>query len=1015
MVSKTQGQSAIDGHHTINWQEAIFEGSPDAIFISDENSNFIMVNKAASKLTGYTKNDLLKMKILDLHDKVDLHAPREFHANIMNDDEITTEAPILRRDGSKVDTEFNHRRILIHGKRYVHMVARDITDRKRTERALREMEVALTNALTGISRICASGKYLKVNQPYAEMLGYTPDELIGRSWQPTVVPEDQPLALSAYKRMQREGKAEFEARAIRKDGSQFYKHVLMVREMNEKNRFIGHHCFMRDISDRKKAEQAIKNSEERYRVLYQENPSMCFTVDAQGIVISVNKTGAKQLGYMPEELLGQPVINVFYEEDKEAIQKQLQDCLKKPNEVATWELRKVRKDGSIVWVREIARAVQEVQGELSIFIVCENITERKLAEQALRLNKERYDLAVEAGKVGVWDWNIETNEIYLDPKLKKMLGYENSEIRNHLDNWTRHVHPDDLAQVKEKVRNHLKGKSPVYECEHRMLHKDGSVRWFLARGVATRVPNGKAFRMTGSYTDITERKLADEALKQSEQRFRDFFDNAPDIYVILDPAGTVIDCNKRGLDKLGYKKVKGKNKRFTDFVHSGDVKKIESLLNTIKETEKIPRNIEVRLLSREKEVIWVFLEFSILKTKTGDLQASRIACRDITDRKRLQMQLARAQRLETAGRVAGQIAHDFNNLLAPLTGYPDIIRTKLPKNHPIVDYINEMELSANEIAEISQQLLALGRRGYYKLEPLDLNQLIRTVVSTQAFPSETRLHTDLNPDLFLIKGGKSQLTRVLSNLLNNAREAMNDRGMLSVKTENVYLEKPTDGYQTIAAGEYVKVSIRDTGIGIEPDILDKIFDPFFTTKKMDGLRGSGLGLSVVHGILKDHCGYVTVESKVGQGTTFSLYFPITREVITQEQKDEDGLIGGREKILVVDDDPVQRRVTEEILKSLGYKVTALERGDKAVMQAKKQKIDLLVVDMVMDGLDGVQTYQEILKLNPGQKAIIVSGYAVSAQVKKALQLGAGAFLHKPLKMKTLARTVREVLDGDLPA
>jgi CheY-like chemotaxis protein/nitrogen-specific signal transduction histidine kinase len=399
-----------------------------------------------------------------------------------------------------------------------------------------------------------------------------------------------------------------------------------------------------------------------------------------------------------------------------------------------------------------------------------------------------------------------------------------------------------------------------------------------------------------------------------------------------------------------------------------------------------------------------------MKSDQGQLQAIRVVCRDITEHKRLQEELVRAQRLETAGRVAGQIAHDFNNLLAPLTAYPALMRDSLPRNHPAIELLEEIESAAKKIAEINQQLLSLGRRGHYAMDAIDLNDLVQKVVLSLNLPSEIVVQEGVASDLLLIKGGAAQLTRALTNLIINAKEAMQGMGVLTIRSENVYLDEPLVGYQTIERGEYVKLEISDTGSGIEPEIMDKIFDPFFTTKKMDRMRGSGLGLSIVHGIMEDHKGYITINSVLGQGTTVSLYFPVTRELEKEIEAANEKIMGNGERVLIVDDDPVQRRVADQLLKRLDYEVYTVSSGEEAVKYVKERPQDLLVLDMVMDGIDGAETYRQILEFNPAQKAIILSGYAMSQRVQEALQMGAGTFVSKPLIPNVFAKAVRRALD-----
>ena len=246
------------------------------------------------------------------------------------------------------------------------------------------------------------------------------------------------------------------------------------------------------------------------------------------------------------------------------------------------------------------------------------------------------------------------------------------------------------------------------------------------------------------------------------------------------------------------------------------------------------------------------------------------------------------------------------------------------------------------------------------------------------------------------------------NLINNAKEAMNGLGTVTLNTANVYLDEPLKGYKTIKRGEYIKLDIIDTGEGIPPDIIDKIFDPFFTTKKMDQMRGSGLGLSVVHSVIEDHSGYITVNSTWNEGTTFSIYFPIARQ--QEIQMTAEKVNGGKESILVVDDDPVQRRVARQLLTRLGYQVQTVSSGEIAITFVQNNPQDLLILDMVMDGMDGNDTYKQILDFQSTQKAIILSGFAISERVKEALRLGAGSYVSKPITLDSLAAAVRNELD-----
>lgn len=383
---------------------------------------------------------------------------------------------------------------------------------------------------------------------------------------------------------------------------------------------------------------------------------------------------------------------------------------------------------------------------------------------------------------------------------------------------------------------------------------------------------------------------------------------------------------------------------------------------------------------------------------------------DVTERKQLEQRLLRAQRMEAAGRVAAQVAHDFNNLLGPIVAYPDLIRLRVPEDECILEYCDSMQEAALRMADINENMMTLGRRGLLHEEPIDLNALVRSAVGhMQALPETLRLSAQLEPDLFPISGDPSQLLRVMDNLLRNARESMNDDGVLTIRTEIIQLDQPLESYGRIAAGEYVRLSIADTGHGIPRNARERIFDPFFTTKRSDEKRGSGLGLSIVQAIVSDHGGSIDLQTKEGKGTSFTIYLPVCRDAI--KAAPEKAVQRGTEKLLVVDDDRLQREVAGDALRMAGYDVATVTCGEDAVAYLREQPADLVVLDMVMPpGIDGAEAYQLMQEVRPGQRAIIVSGFAPSDRVEQAQALGAGAYIRKPVTVEKLRQAVREELD-----
>ena len=519
--------------------------------------------------------------------------------------------------------------------------------------------------------------------------------------------------------------------------------------------------------------------------------------------------------------------------------------------------------------------------------------------------------------------------------------------------------------------------------------------------------NGVCTHLVGSVHDITERKRIEDDLRASEERYRLLVESSPE-GIMVHKNGLFVFANQAALTLFGATDPKQLiGQPIIERVHP-DFRSVVQKRVAALDGGPHTSLLEEKLLRLDGSVIDVEVTASKITFQGSD--AVQVVGRDVTETKRLRLLESRTQRLETAAQIAGQVAHDFNNLLGPIIAYPEFIRDELPPDHPARKYLNAIETAATKIADINQQLLTLSRRAHYDQEALDLNALILASLGDLGqLPATLICETDLLDDLMHIKGGAAQLHRVFINLLINARDALQDIGTISIKTENCYVDDTKVRFGRVPKGEYVKVTVTDTGCGIPNEIIQKIFDPFFTTKLANQRRGSGLGLSVVNAVVKDHGGYIDLSTEVGVGTSFHLYFPTTHDSPNETPGEE--IPGGGETLLVVDDDQIQRDVSSELLTKLGYNVTTCESGEKAIKLLKDKSQNLLILDMIMpDGIDGVETYRRALLINPNQKAIIVSGFSETERVREVQNMGAGAFVKKPLNRKTIALAVRNELD-----
>ncbi len=391
---------------------------------------------------------------------------------------------------------------------------------------------------------------------------------------------------------------------------------------------------------------------------------------------------------------------------------------------------------------------------------------------------------------------------------------------------------------------------------------------------------------------------------------------------------------------------------------------------------------------------------------------------DVTEKKRLERQLGRAQKMEAIGTLAGGVAHDLNNILSAQVSYPDLILMDLPKDSPLRRPILTIQKSGQKAAAIVHDLLTLARRGVAVSDIVNLNLILNSYLQSpefdklKAFHPFIKIECNLETHLFNIVGSSVHLSKTVMNLVANAAEAMPTGGTVFISTQNKYIDLPIKGYDNIKEGDYVIFTIRDTGIGIAPEDLEKIFEPFYT-KKVMGRSGTGLGMAVVWGTVKDHKGYIDVQSTERQGTTFTLHFPATRKAMNGKAKlaPVEEYMGEGNSILLVDDVEEQREIVSMMLKNLGYSVTSVSSGEKAVDYMKNNAADLLVLDMIMHpGIDGLETYRRIIEIHPGQKAIISSGFSETERVKEAQRLGAGEYIKKPYTLEKLGFAVKKELE-----
>ncbi len=629
-------------------------------------------------------------------------------------------------------------------------------------------------------------------------------------------------------------------------------------------------------------------------------------------------------------------------------------------------------------------------------------------------------ITAQSGMEGIEKAKVELPDaILLDVKMPDMDGFETCN-KLKTDERTSHIPVIMITAIRTDPQSRVKGleigadaflAKPIDEYE-------------LVSQVKVALRIKKAEDALREERDALEKTVQERTatLRESEEKHRILLEESSDPIFAFTPEGQYKYANRAFAKGVGKRVEDIIGKKIWDVFPKEEADKRFASLSQVFHTGE-ENVIEVRVPRADGDHYYITTITPIKDTK-GETLSAICSSKDITDRRRaeeekrnLEERLLRAEKMEALGLLAGGVAHDLNNVVGIVVGYAEMLLSDTDEENPMRGGLQNIMDGGQRAAAIVQDLLTLARRGVAGRKVLNLNRLIlyfkkspegETLLS---YHPSVQIKTDLEPDLLNISASSVHLDKTLFNLFSNAVEAMPKGGTLSISTTNQYLDKPVFGYDRIREGDYVVLSVSDTGEGIPESDLKRIFEPFYT-KKVMGRSGTGLGLSVVWGTVKDHNGYIDVQSKTDKGTTFTLYFPAVREDITAEASSRSisEYMGNGESILVVDDIKGQRDLAAALLQKLNYQVAVAASGEDAVEYLKKHKVDLLVLDMIMDpGMDGLDTYQRVLTLHPQQKVIIVSGFSESDRVNAAHDLGAGEYVKKPYVIEKLGLAVKNEL------
>ncbi len=937
----------------------------------------------------------------------------------------------------------------------------DLTERQQAEEELRTSELQLRALFQGANDAMViaddNGTYVDANPAACNLFGLSKTDLLGRTIGEFAEPGFD--FIQAWQDFQASGKETGEFRLLRPDST------IRVVEYGASANFLPHRhlSILRDISDRKFAELALQQHTEQQRLMTAIAQRIRASLNLEEVL---NTTVAEVRQFLQADRVfiyrfqadysGTVVVEAVGEGWTSALNVQVKDSyfmetggeeyrqgrIHAVADIYTTSLTQCHCDLLAQFQIQANLAVPILQGEnlwgLLVVNQCSaprlwqqweidlmnqlstqvgiaiqqselyqqiqtELIERRQTEAALRNSEVQLKLALSAAQTAIWDWNILENKITGSENLPAMFGFPPDQFDGTYETFINQVHPQDRELVRHAVMRSIQQRTN-YNMEFRIVLPNGDIRWAATKGQVFYDETGKAVRMIGIDMDISD-------IKQAEQKILEqaaLLDVATDAIVVRNLSQEILFWN-RGAERLyGWSAEEVIGKNANNLLYKKFSPELEAALKKI--VEQGEWHGELHQVTKDGVDIVVEGRWTLVRDEAGNPKSILIVNTDITKKKQLEAQFLRAQRLESLGTLASGIAHDLNNILTPILTSSQLLVLKLhnldARNQQLLKII---ENNSKRGADLVKQILTFARGSEGKRFPLQIEPLLSEIqhITKSTFPKSIIINTNVpQTNLWTVLADATQIHQVLMNLCVNARDAMPNGGTLHLQAENILIDETyAKMHLNAQVGQYVVITITDTGLGIPPHLLDRIFEPFFTTKEQG--KGTGLGLSTVIGIVKNHGGFVNVSSELGKGTQFQIYLPAGSQHISQPVENLELHNGKGETILVVDDETAILEIIKTSLEDYNYKTLTASNGIEAISlyNQHQDKISLVLLDMMMPSMDGLTTIQVLQQMNPQVKIIVMSGISAKSQLAEFTDIN--IFLHKPYTINELLQAIEQ--------